>query len=158
MAELGFVEGVVDDPILSGVAVAGDQLVLVVGPEHGWAGRERVDPQELTQSDWVMREPGSGTRSDFETALDQFGVAPHRLKVALELPSNEAVRAAVEAGMGAAVMSASVVASSLEAGLLHHVRLDLPERTFRVLHHRERHQSLAADALLKLIDKSGKPR
>jgi hypothetical protein len=59
--------------------------------------------------------------------------------------------------MGAAVISASVVASSLEAGLLHRVRLDLPEWSFRVLRHRERHQSLAVDALLKLIGGSGKP-
>ena len=53
--------------------------------------------------------------------------------------------------MGAAVLSASVVAPSLESGLLHRVRLDLPERTFDVLHHRERYQSLAARALLQLI-------
>jgi DNA-binding transcriptional LysR family regulator len=157
-AELGFVEGVIDDRILSIVAVAGDQMVLVVGPEHVWAGREHVDPQELTQSDWVMREQGSGTRSEFEAALDRLGIAPELLNVPLKLPSNEAVRAAVEAGMGATVLSASVVVSSLEAGLLHRVPLDLPERTFFVLHHRERHQSLAADALLKLIGRSGKPR
>jgi len=71
--------------------------------------------------------------------------------VTLELPSNEAVRAAVEAGMGATAISASVAAPSLEAGLLHHVRLDMPEREFRVLRHRDRYQSRAADELLALI-------
>lgn len=154
-AELGFVEGAVDDPALSSVTVARDQLELVVGPGHHWATLDRLDPRNLTQTEWVMREPGSGTRSVFEAALERFGLAPRLLKVALELPSNEAVRGAVEAGMGAAVISASVVASSLEAGLLHRVRLDLPERAFHVLRHRERYHSLAAEALLKLIGAGG---
>lgn len=154
-AELGFVEGVVDDPALSSVTVARDQLELVVGPDHEWAKLDRLDPRNLTQTEWVMREPGSGTRSVFEAALERFGLAPRLLKVVLELPSNEAVRGAVEAGMGAAVISASVVASSLEAGLLHRVRLDLPERAFHVLRHRERYHSLAAEALLKLIGAGG---
>ncbi len=69
----------------------------------------------------------------------------------LELPSNEAVRAAVEAGMGATVISASVAAPSLETGLLWRVGLDLPQRAFSVLRHRERYRSKAADALLALI-------
>jgi DNA-binding transcriptional LysR family regulator len=150
-AELGFVEGAVDDPALSSATVARDQLELVVGPDHDWAKIERLDPRDLVKTEWVMREPGSGTRSAFEAALERFGLAPRLLKIALDLPSNEAVRAAVEAGMGAAVISASVVASSLEAGLLHRVPLDLPERTFHVLRHRERYHSLAAEALLKLI-------
>jgi DNA-binding transcriptional LysR family regulator len=120
----------VDDATLSSVTVARDQLELVVGPDHEWARIERVDPRELPQTEWVMREPGSGTRSEFEAALGGFGLSPQALRVVLELPSNEAVRAAVEAGMGAAVISASVVAGSLEAGLLHRVRLDLSERIF----------------------------
>jgi len=117
-AELGFVEGAVDDPALSSTTVARDRMVLVVGPEHSWAGRDRVEAQDLPSSEWVLREPGSGTRSVFEGVLEGFGLAPGALRVVLELPSNEAVRAAVEAGMGATVLSASVVAPSLEAGLL----------------------------------------
>ena len=71
--------------------------------------------------------------------------------MALELPSNEAVRAAVEAGVGATVISASVAAPGLEAGLLRQVGLELPDQAFRVLRHRERYQSRAADALLALL-------
>ena len=148
-AELGFVEGAVNDPMLDTLVVARDQLVLVVGPEHPWATRQRLDFAELADSDWVLREPGSGTRSAFEAAL--AGTAAGALTVALELPSNEAVRAAVEAGMGATVISASVAAPSLEAGLLHRVGLDLPERSFAVLRHRERYRSRAGDALLAVI-------
>ena len=151
MAELGFVEGAVDDPMLSSVTVARDRLVLVVGPEHPWATRRRIAAQDLPGTAWVLREAGSGTRSAFEGALSGFGLRPADLKVALTLPSNEAVRGAVEAGLGATVISASVAAPSLEAGLLHEVALALPERAFHVLRHRERYHSRAADALLALI-------
>lgn len=150
-AELGFVEGAVGDPALSSTMIARDQMVLVVGHAHPWAERDRIGAADLTGSEWVLREPGSGTRSAFEAALQGFGLAPGALTVALELPSNEAVRAAVEAGMGATVISASVAAPHLEAGLLHQVALGLPERAFQVLRHRERYQSRAAAALLALV-------
>jgi DNA-binding transcriptional LysR family regulator len=150
-AELGFVEGAVDDALLSSVTVARDRLVLVVGPEHPWVARRRIAAQDLPGTAWVLREPGSGTRSAFEGALSGFGLRPADLSVALTLPSNEAVRGAVEAGLGATVISASVAAPSLEAGLLHEVALALPVRAFHVLRHRERYHSGAADALLALI-------
>lgn len=156
-AELGFVEGAVDNPLLVGRPVARDLLVVVVGPEHPWAMRDRIAPSDLMGSEWVLREPGSGTRSVFEAALEGFGLAAGALRVALELPSNEAVRAAVEAGLGATAISASVATPSLEAGLLHRVEIDLPERDFYVLRHRERYHSRAADALLALISGSRRP-
>ncbi len=152
--ELGFVEGAVSDPALLSEVVARDQLVLVVAPDHPWAGRAQADLAELADIEWVLREPGSGTRLAFAAELARAGLMS-RLRVALELPSNEAVRAAVEAGAGATVISASVVAPSLEAGLLHRVRLDLPDRAFLVLRHRERPCSRAARALLDAIMQAG---
>ena len=143
-AELGFVEGAVDS----------DQLVLVVGPEHPWVGRATPDPGDLLESEWVLREPGSGTRSAFEEALARLGVEPAHLRIAMELPSNEAVRAAVEAGLGATALSASVAAPSIESGLLHHIDFGLPQREFHVLRHRQRHRSRIADALLASIGPS----
>jgi DNA-binding transcriptional LysR family regulator len=95
----------------------------------------------------VLREPGSGTRSEFELAMQPAGA----LRVVLELPSNEAVRAAVAAGLGATAVSASVVASSLEAGLLCQVHHPLPVRAFHVLRHRDRHLSKACGALMAAL-------
>jgi len=151
IAELGFVEGAVEDAVLDSRPVARDQLIVVVGPDHAWAERDQLTPEELMDSEWVLREPGSGTRSEFEQALEGLGIAPSRLRVALELPTNEAVRAAVEAGMGATAISASVAVSGLEAGLLYQVPFALPERQFHVLHHKERHRTGAAEALLQMV-------
>jgi DNA-binding transcriptional LysR family regulator len=121
MAELGFVEGAVENEYFVSAPVARDQLVVVVGHEHPWVGRTRLAPRDLMESEWVLREAGSGTRSVFENALVRLGVNPGALRIQLELPSNEAVRAAVEAGLGATAISASVAAPSIEAELLHQV-------------------------------------
>jgi DNA-binding transcriptional LysR family regulator len=150
-AELGFVEGAVEVGHFVSTRVARDQLIVVVGPEHPWVGRARLKPRDLAAGDWVLREPGSGTRSVFEAALAALGIMPRTLRIQLELPSNEAVRAAVEAGLGATAISASVAAPSIEAGLLHQASFHMPEREFHVLRHPERYRSRAADALLELI-------
>jgi DNA-binding transcriptional LysR family regulator len=150
-ADIGFIEGPIDDPLLAVEPVARDQLVVVVGMEHPWAELDRLEPGSLLDTEWVLREPGSGTRSVFEATVQNLGISPGSLRVALELPSNEAVRAAVEAGLGATVVSASVAAPSLEAGLLHQVHFELPERDFNVVRHVERYRSSAVSALLSMV-------
>jgi DNA-binding transcriptional LysR family regulator len=148
-ADLGFVEGDIDDPLLSARKIDGDQLVVVVGMNHPWVGQRRIAPQNLSTTGWVLREKGSGTRAMFEAAVRKFGIKPADLKVTLELPSNEAVRAAVEAGNCATAISNLVVDHSLAAGTLHRVRIEMPKRSFFVLRHKERYQSHAEQALLK---------
>ena len=150
-AELGFVEGAVATDRLVCTPVARDQLVIVVGQNHRWAAGEALTPSNLLQSVWVLREPGSGTRSVFEEALAHFDISPDQLQVAMELPSNEAVRAAVEAGLGATALSASVAASGIEAGLLHAANFLLPDRSFYLLRHHSRYQTRAASALIDMV-------
>jgi DNA-binding transcriptional LysR family regulator len=152
-AELGFVEGSVNNPALQLTVVDSDRLVIVVGKRHPWASKQRVSLEELTQENWILREPGSGTRSEFEAALSQRGVAPERLKIALELSSNEAVRAAVEAGAGATALSELVAAPSIRSGTLARVRFKLPDRTFRAVRHGERYHSRASEAFIALVTK-----
>ena len=149
--ELGFVEGATENAHLDILPVALDQLTLIVGAEHPWAARTTLAAEDLLAGEWVLREEGSGTRSAFEAALRGLGVDPARLHIVMEMPSNEAVRAAVEAGIGASALSASVAAPSLEAGLVHELPLRLPDRAFYALSHRERRRSRAAEALLAII-------
>ncbi len=149
--ELGFVEGEIDETTLSCETVAYDHLVLVVGVKHPWAGRTSVEPKELIKTTWVLREPGSGTRSTFETSLARLDIRGNDLDVAIELPSNECVRMAVEAGIGATVISELVVSESVNRGTLHKISLNLPARPFHAVRHRERHQSRASKEILNLI-------
>src|SRR5262249_16115981 len=150
-ADLGFVEGRVAADDLVHQAVARDRLPPGVGPRHPWASRRSIKGPDLLAAEWVLRERGSGTRSEFEDALTRWALSADRLNVVLELPSNEAVRMAVEAGAGATVISRLVVERSLRAGNLKVVAFDLPERAFTALQHRERYFSKAARALLTEI-------
>lgn len=151
LADIGLVEGEVDDPSVSVAPFAEDELVLVVPPDHAWARDPRRQPAELGVGPWVLREHGSGTRAIFETALSQFGLAPRDLAISLELPSNEAVRSAVEAGAGVTVVSGLVVSNALKAGSLVQVKLDLPKRRFFALRHKEFSMTRAQRVFLDLI-------
>jgi DNA-binding transcriptional LysR family regulator len=147
-ADLGFVEGDVHDPSLAIRRMEGDSLAVVVGTSHPWTGKMRITPKLLTETCWILREPGSGTRSMFEAALKKFDVKLSDLDIRLELPSNEAVRVAVESGDCATGISDLVVVQSLAAGTLHRVKIDLPKRSFFALRHKERYASQAEKALL----------
>ncbi len=147
-ADLGFVEGPVADPALRSTAIPGDRLALVVPPGHPFAAEPGSVALDATP--WVLREPGSGTRALFEAALAQAGLGLDRIDVALELPSNEAVRAAVTAGAGASVLSVLVVQPALDAGTLVEVPFDLPQRAFHVLRHKDHYLSVAERRFLTL--------
>ena len=146
-------EAAIHSEQLTSATVARDQIIVVTAPDHQLVQRKPITPTDLMEVEWVLRERGSGTRSVFEDALAEFGLKA-TLRIALELPSNEAVRSAVEAGLGAAVISASIAAPSLEAGLLQQIDFRLPEREFYVLTHRDRHASRAARAFLEMLTDS----
>ncbi|MDF2114222.1 LysR family transcriptional regulator [Roseiarcaceae bacterium H3SJ34-1] len=153
VADIGFVEGEVDNPALAIRPVAEDDLVLVVGPQHPWT-RSKPNPiRDFKSQKWVFRERGSGTRSIFEAALKSLGIDLRDMDIVLELPSNEAVRTAVEAGAGVAVISRLVVANSLRAGTLAVVDITLPKRKFFALRHRERNLVQAERAFYDVVAK-----
>ncbi len=144
-AELGFVEGALDDPALALWPIGTDRMVLIGPP-----GKPDTDPVTnawLSQADWVMREPGSGTRSSFEAAMRDRGLDTDTFSVALTLPSNEAVLSAVRAGAGHAVLSRLVV----QGGGISAPPCDLPTRPFYAMRHKERYRGKAAEALLDVI-------
>lgn len=146
-AELGFIEGLIDAPALARWPVAGDRMALV-----GTNAPDRaVDAGWFVSVPWVLREPGSGTRSTFEAVLAGMGLSVADLDVALVLPSNEAVRTAVAAGVGYSMLSALVVTELVEREALSVVPFALEERPFFGLRHKERYRTRAADALLDLI-------
>ncbi|HML30415.1 MAG TPA: LysR substrate-binding domain-containing protein [Hyphomicrobium sp.] len=157
IADIGFIEGAIDDPHLSVRTIEGDRLVIVVSPNHPLAGKEGLEPADLKSMKWVLREQGSGTRGEFESALKAHAVDASDLDVALELPSNEAVCAAVEAGVGATAISNLVAEAGLLAGKLVALEFPLPLRPFYVLHHKERYASQAELALLELVGAAIRP-
>ncbi len=150
-ADLGFVEGDVDEPLLVQIPVAVDQLVIVVAKSHELASLKTIEIDNLRRARWVLREKGSGTRQVFEDGLRRRGFDPVELDVIMELPSNEAVRSVVEAGAGATVISRFVAADRLSAGTLVELPLHCADRRYVALRHGDRHRGRAESALLDLM-------
>jgi DNA-binding transcriptional LysR family regulator len=113
-ADTGFVEGPGIPPGLHAEPIGRDTLTLVVAPAHRWARRRSgVTATELAQTALVSREAGSGTRRFLEEALRRVGLEP--VPPAAELSSTTAIKAAVAAGAGPAVLSSLAVAAELSA-------------------------------------------
>ena len=146
-AELGLVEGEVDEPALESQIIDHDRMVLVVGRDHPWAAKA-PGKIALTDTAWVLREPGSGTRSAFEAALGSHGLSLAVLSVAMILPGNEAVSSAVMAGAGATVLGESAAAAGLRSGALVEIPFSLPARDFHLIRHKQRYRSQVSAAFL----------
>jgi len=117
-ADIGFIEGPAIPDGLHAESVGRDTLTLVVDAAHPWARRRNgVPASELARTALVSREAGSGTRRYYEEALRaQAGL--DRVPPAAELSSTTAIKAAVAAGAGPAVLSSLAVAAALSAGTL----------------------------------------
>ncbi|MDX6212039.1 MAG: hypothetical protein QOF82_1126 [Frankiales bacterium] len=112
--DLGFVEGPRVPAGLDSQVVGRDRLVVVVPPAHPWARLRRpLDPVTLAHTRLVQREPLSGTRTALELALRSSAPLATPL---LELSSSSAVRGAVAAGAGPAVLSDLAVRDDVAAG------------------------------------------
>ncbi|BBX36576.1 LysR family transcriptional regulator [Mycolicibacterium mageritense DSM 44476 = CIP 104973] len=124
-AELGFIESPGVPKGLHSRVIAHDELVTVVTPDHSWARRSApVSPAELNETPLVSREIGSGTRDALSTALrDALGDGVAQAAPAIELSSAAAMRAAVLAGAGPAVMSRLAVTDDLTLGRLREVKI-----------------------------------
>lgn len=113
--DLGFVESPVIPDGLHSLTVAQDSLAVVVHPDHPWARRRRhLGKAELASTALLVREPGSGTRTTLDAALNGFP----RVKPLLELGSASAIRTSVAAGIGPAVLSTLAVTQHVESGEL----------------------------------------
>jgi DNA-binding transcriptional LysR family regulator len=119
-ADLGFIETPNVPGGLRSRVIGQDELVVIVPPDHKWARRARsLSASELSQTPLVTREAGSGTRDSLTAALRHTaGDSMQQAHPVLELSSSVAVRAAVVAGAGPAVMSRLAVADDVAAGRL----------------------------------------
>lgn len=136
-ADIGFVEGPLAPRGMRSRSVGRDRLLIVVRPDHAWARRQRpLRALDLARSALVTREEGSGTRSALDSALRAvLGQDVEIAAPALALSTTSAVRAAVIAGAGPAVLSELAVADDVSAGRLKVVATDglSLERTLRAV-------------------------
>lgn len=131
-----------------------DELVVVVAATHPWARRGTITLADLQTEPMVVRERGSGSRDAVEHALHEAGIAPATLRVVGEMGSTQAVKQAVRAGVGIALISRRAVEDECRAGLLACVKVkDLRvARAFYLVTHRDRTRSPLAQAFVEFIE------
>lgn len=138
------------DPKLLAEPVFEDQLVVFVSPADPLLAQGPLPPLALCGRQFVMREQGSATRALAERCLSETSCGPGHV---IELGSNEAVKRAVEAGLGIGVLSSHTLAAERQAGLL----ADLPvtawdcQRSFWLIRRRDRALTRAEGAFLALL-------
>jgi DNA-binding transcriptional LysR family regulator len=93
-----------------------DPVVLIAPANHPWAESGQIDVSELMRESFILREEASGTRRVLEGGLAAHGLAVDQLDVVMEMANSEAIRTAVEAGIGVAFISRLVAAAGIETG------------------------------------------
>jgi DNA-binding transcriptional LysR family regulator len=131
-----------------------DELVVVVPAGHPWATRRTTTLADLQKEPMVMRERGSGSREAVEHALQEAGVPLATLRIVGEMGSTQAVKQAVRAGVGVALLSRRAVDDECRAGLLACVKVkDLRvARAFYLVTHRDRTRSPLAQAFVEFLE------
>jgi DNA-binding transcriptional LysR family regulator len=146
--------GVVEAPVMNKNLVVEncrhDRLVAIVPPQHPLATQQTVKLKELLEHAYIAREEGSGTREVIHEYLTNAGLKPTDIHVAMELGSPEAIKGAVEAGMGVSIVSEVTIHKELQLGTLVALELEQPmERPFSFVHQKQKFRQRAMDELLE---------
>jgi len=125
-------------------------LVVIAPPAHPLAKRERIDMERLQEETFIMREPGSGTRIAMERFFAEQGA---ELTTGMEMSSNEAIKQAVQAGLGLGIVSLHTLEMEIDTNRL--VVLDVDAfpilRHWYIVHRKGKRLSPLAQAFKEFI-------
>ncbi len=150
--DMGIIEGPSHVGSLSTTVWRNDELVVIAGGSHAWAGPRKASKSMLAQARWIVREKGSGTREIFESAMMRKKI---RWTAAMELGHTEAIKKAVEAGLGVSCLSRMAVARELSHAWL--VEVDTPldlRRNLIILTREGGYHTALLNAFLDILEKA----
>ena len=147
--DIGLIEGEASDPDLIFEPWLEDELVVFCAPSHPLASVGLARSTVLAGEKWIVREPGSGSRALFDRAMRAQGID---VAVCLQLEHTEAIKRAVESGLGIACLSRLSLREALRRGSLVEIRTpDLQlTRRFHFVWHRQRYVGKASSVFLDL--------
>ena len=138
--DLGMIEGDCDHPDLEVKPWIADELAIFSAPDHPLAKEKNISIDKLYKQAWVLREKGSGTRETFDRV---FGKNQKNMTIRLELEHTEAIKRAVESGIGIGCISRLALKDEFKRGNL--VALDVKsiklDRYFYFLWHKSKYQA-----------------
>jgi len=153
---LGAVGAKVKDRRIFQEILLGDEMVLVVFPEHPWANKARIRLSALRSEPFIMREEGSGTRASIEESLMKNGIRIQDLKVVAEMGSTEAIRQGIKGRMGISILSKIAVEEDLRTNALKSLSVDKLnlKRGVYLTFHRHRTPSPLVEAFSRFLKES----
>jgi DNA-binding transcriptional LysR family regulator len=124
--DIGMIEGEVHHRELELIPWRDDELIVFCAADHPLARKKTLTNKDIREAQWILREPDSGARNTFDRAL--AGLLPD-INIYLEFKHNEAIKNAVESGLGVGCLSQIVLQKNFDNGDL--VPLTLPRRNMR---------------------------
>lgn len=130
--------------------IADNPLVVVARHDHPLAGKKNIPLRRLADEPFILREPGSGTRLASERHFAEHHL---KLRVRMELGSNEAIKQAIVGGLGVSILSSHTLSLEGERGLLQTLNVKgFPlMRQWYVAYPAGKHLSVAAEAFLSHV-------
>jgi DNA-binding transcriptional LysR family regulator len=114
-ADLAIMGHTFDNPELVATPLQANKLVVIAHPKHPLANQKTISLEKLSREQFILREPGSGTRASTEKI---FAKSNLEMQVVMELSDNGAIKQAVAAGIGLAVISKATLELELKTGQL----------------------------------------
>ena len=135
------------------IPYAEDELALILPPFHPLAQIETIEKEDLYKLQFITLDSQSTIRKVIDKVLTLYEIDPKRLKIEMELNSIEAIKNAVQSGLGAAFVSTTAIAKELEMGVLHQAKINavIVKRTLSVIINPNRYCSKAAEAFSREI-------
>lgn len=119
--DLALVEGLVENKEFVVEKFAKDELILFCSPDHLW--KEKITIEQLANERMIWREAISGTRIIVENMLREYGVL-EKIENYMEIGSTQAIKSAVESGLGISILSRLTVDRELKQGVLREVNIE----------------------------------
>ena len=150
--DIGIVEGIVPSGEVTTTPWREDELVLVCPPNHPFATQGQIRIDQLEEEPLLWREEGSGTRDIAERALKRAGVLPS-LSRTMELGSTQAIKSAVQSGLGVAFLSRLTIEQEASLGTLVDVPIEGLQifRTLYIVERPERYSNYMVEQFLQQL-------
>lgn len=148
--DLGLIEGTVHGQFITSRSFMKDSLVFICHPSHVWANRT-ISPFLLSNSNFLLRESGSGGRKIFDGILQSLGI---EVNVLWQSISTHAIIRAVEDNIGLSILPLRLVEDSIGKGRLAIFTVEniSLKRDFYIIHHQNKFFSNTAKEFIKLCD------
>jgi DNA-binding transcriptional LysR family regulator len=152
--DIGVIDTELDNKMIGTEKITYDEMIVVCSPNNPLANAQSIDIKQLITQPLILLEQGSGIHTDFSKYLINNGLNYEQLNILMELGSIEAIKNAVESGLGVSVLPKSVIAKDLETHRLVSLQLTPPfNNTLLFVYKKQKFQVLNVRELVEFSHK-----